>query len=157
MDTDEKILLLAKSRRKKRKPSSGKRNAVPTKSGGRKDVAKKGGGAKAALMRRIHRDPDIQKLLEKNPRYDIIVVRKVVANEEQAFEAKEKAKKDLAQARKDLLVAKRSKDLAQEKKIRARIVELEAASLSEHDKKSLKMHDDWHKEQIRRKQVGGYD
>jgi hypothetical protein len=158
MNTDDKISILAKSRKGRRRSSStGKRNAVPTKSGGRKDVSQKGGGAKAALMRRIHRDPDIQKLLKKNPRYDIIVVKKVTAGVEEEFEAREKAKKDLLQARKDLLVAKRSKDLAKEKEIRARIVELESASLSEHDKGSLKMHDDWHKEQVRRKQVGGYD
>lgn len=79
----DKLSILAKSKKKSKRGSALKllkRNAVPKKSGGRKDAPKKGGGTKAALMRKIHKDPDIQRLLKKNPRYDIIVVKKVQAS-----------------------------------------------------------------------------
>lgn len=85
MDAFSKLEILSKSKKKKPTKRGGalkllKRNAVPKNKGGRKNAPAKGGGPRAALMRKIHKDPDIQKLLDKNPKYDIIVVKKVKAS-----------------------------------------------------------------------------
>lgn len=285
MQLNEKLEILAASRRKKRRAKNKfkamhKRNAVPKSKGGRKNAATRGGGAKGALLRKIQRDPDIQKLLDKHQNYDIIVVKKKVhagedveaaqmahnsrrdyeqdykklmqeskskypnnkyyvkdiisdvygtareaglnhekakkvayqaadatlrlkdpfkstkghlgldtkikdlskqsarnfrprprtlfpeltkydnvesSAEEEAFEAREAAKAELKQARRDLLDAKRAKDAKRIEQLKTKIAQLEHDSQTDADRKQHKIFDDWNKEQLRRKEVGGYD